>query len=261
MVEKKFPVSLRPFQPVTVFVSCDSMETDAMPGDEVEFFAQIRQRGLRADSSYDAINAEKIGRAAEERLVIGIESETFVSEQLAEIKEITRAAAKIQDLERRRAIEPEILEALHVNANPVIGVFVGVDLSGVGPIGILLAQSYQLRSINRAENSSRTYGMRPATGVLPQAFGCVAGKEFLEFPRESHLETMQEKCAFLKERRLGKPSLLDFYLHQTGGALACHESVSPAVSWIEELFVAPKQLQVCAGRFLPSDFIVDVPFP
>ena len=157
------------------------METDAMPGNEVEFFPEIRQRHLRTDSRYDAINAEKFGGTAEERLVIGIESETLVSEQLAKIKEITRAAAKIQDLKRRRAIEPEILDALHVDSNPVISVFVGVDLSGIGPIRVMLAQSYQLRSIDRGENTSRTYGVRPATGVFPQAFRRVAGEELLEF--------------------------------------------------------------------------------
>ena len=174
------------------------METDAVPGNEVEFFAEIRQRRLRADPSYDAINAEKIGCAAEERFVIRIESETFVSEQLAEVKEITRAAAKIENLERRRAIEPEILDALHVDSHPVIGVFIGVDLSGVGPIGILLAQSYQLRSINRAENASGTHWMRPATGVLPQAFRRIAGKELLEFVRKLHLQMMQESALYTR---------------------------------------------------------------
>ena len=96
------------------------------------FSAEIRQWRVRADSRYDPIYTEKFGRAAEERFVIGIEAESFVSEQPAEIKEVTRAAAKIQDLERRRAIEPEILDALHVDSNPVVGVLVGVDLSGVG---------------------------------------------------------------------------------------------------------------------------------
>ena len=182
------------------------METDAVPANEIEFFSEIRQRRLCIDSLDETINPEQLRCSAEERLVIGIESETLVSEQLAEVKEITRAAAKIENLERRRTIEPEILDALHVDSNPVIRVFVGVDLSGVRPIGILLAQSYQLRSINRAENTSRTYGMRPATGVFPQAFSCIAGKEFLEFARKLHLQTMQEKCAFLKERRLGQPS-------------------------------------------------------
>ena len=141
IVDKKFPVSLCPFQPVTIFVSCDSVETDAMPGNEIKLFAEIRQRCLCADSSYNAIYAEKIGRAAEERVVIGIKSEAFVPEQAAEIKEIARATAEIQDLERRRAIEPEILDAIYVDSNPVIGVFVGVDLSGIRPIWIMLAQS------------------------------------------------------------------------------------------------------------------------
>ena len=48
--------------------------------------------------------------------------------------------------------------------------------------------------------------MRPATGVFPHAFGCVAGKEFLEFARKSHFEMMQESPLYSRSDRLGQPS-------------------------------------------------------
>src|SRR5438477_5767761 len=58
-----------------------------------------------------------------------------------------------------------------------------------------------------------------------------------------------------------KPSVVNPYSGQTGDTFARHESASPAVSRIEELFVAPKHFQVCAGQFLPANFIIKVSFP
>jgi len=64
-----------------------------MRGDEVKFFAEIRQRRVRIDSREDAANAEELGRTAEERFVIGIEPETFVAEQMTNIEKVTGARA------------------------------------------------------------------------------------------------------------------------------------------------------------------------
>ena len=170
-----------------------------MRDDEIEFFSEIGQRRVRIDSSHDATNAEKFCRAAEKRFVIGIEPQTFVAEQTAEIEKITGAAAEIQDVERPRPIKPEVLHALYVNANPVVGVLIGVDLSRVRSIRIMFAQSYQFRLINRRENASRAYRVRPAANMLPQTFRRVAGKKLLKFLRESHGKTMQKRGALLKE--------------------------------------------------------------
>src|SRR4030095_16440278 len=133
---------------LTVFAPRDAMETNAMSGNQVEFFAQIRQGRLCIDSRDDAANAEELGRAAEKRFVIRVKAETFVTEELAEVEEITRAAAKIQNVERRRPIEPEVLHPLYIHANPVVRVLVSVNLSRVRPIGIMYAQPNQLRPIN-----------------------------------------------------------------------------------------------------------------
>ena len=59
----------------------------------------------------------------------------------------------------------------------------------------MFAQPYQFRLINRGENPSRTYRVRPAASVLPQTFRRVAGKELLKFSRESHGKTMQKRGA------------------------------------------------------------------
>ena len=104
----------------------------------------------------------------------------------AEIEKITGAAAEIQDVERRRAIKPEVLYAFYIDANPVVGVLVGVDLSRVRPIRVLFAQPYQFRFIYRGENPSGAYRVRPAGSMLPQTLRRVAGKKLLKFSRESH---------------------------------------------------------------------------
>jgi hypothetical protein len=44
-----------------------------MRSNEIELFAEIRQRRLRIDSRDNAPNAEELGRPAEKRFVVGIE--------------------------------------------------------------------------------------------------------------------------------------------------------------------------------------------
>jgi len=65
-----------------------------------------------------------------------------MTEHAAEVEKITGAAAEIENLQRRRAIEPKILHTLDVHVDPVRCVFVSIDLSGIGPVGITLAQPF-----------------------------------------------------------------------------------------------------------------------
>ena len=111
-----------------------------MSGDEVEFSSQIGQRRLRSDSCNHAANAEELGCAAEERFVVRVEAESFMAEELAEVEKITGAAAKIENLKRRRAIKPKVLHMLDIDADPVGCVLVSVDPSRVRPIWIMFAQ-------------------------------------------------------------------------------------------------------------------------
>ena len=111
-----------------------------MRSNEIELLAEIRQRRLCIDSRDDAANAEELGRSTKERFVVWIEPQTFVTEQTAKIKKISGAAAEIQNVQRRRAIKPKVLYAFYVNANPVVGVLVGVDLSRVRSIRVMFAQ-------------------------------------------------------------------------------------------------------------------------
>lgn len=140
IVDEEFPIARRPLDPFTVFVACYPMETNAVSSDEIEFFFKIGQGGFRIDPRDHAMDTEELSCAAKERVVVGVKTKSFVTEEPAEVKKITRAAAKIENLEWRRAIEPKVLHALDVDTNPVRCVFVSIDLSSIGSVRIALAQ-------------------------------------------------------------------------------------------------------------------------
>jgi hypothetical protein len=87
------------------------------------------------------MDIEQFGRASEERLLVGVEAEPFVTEEPTDVKEISRSASKIENAEGRSSIEPKILCMCHVNADPVSCVFIHIDPSRIRPVGITLAQS------------------------------------------------------------------------------------------------------------------------
>ena len=101
IVDEKFPVGLQPLQPFAAFGAPNAMETDAVASHQIKLLSKIRQRCLEMDPRDDAANIEELSYAAEERFIVGIEPESFVAEEPAEIKEVTGAAAKIENLERR----------------------------------------------------------------------------------------------------------------------------------------------------------------
>ena len=92
------------------------------------------------DSRNDTAHAKELGGAAKEGFVARIEPESFVTEKPTEIEKVTGPAAQIEDLKGRRSIEPKILYAFDVDADPVRCVFVSVDLPRIRPVRIPLAQ-------------------------------------------------------------------------------------------------------------------------
>src|SRR6266542_3168102 len=139
---KKFPIGGCPFEPFSVVGPRDPVKADAVAGHEIEFLSEIGQRRLRFDAPNDAPNVEELGCPAKERLLIGVEPEPVVPEEPAEIQEVTRAAAKIQDIKGRGTIEPKILRAFNVYADPVCCVFVRVDLPRIRAVGIKFSQVF-----------------------------------------------------------------------------------------------------------------------
>jgi hypothetical protein len=121
---------------------------------------------------------------------VRVESDSLMAEEPTDIEKITCSASKIENAQRWGAIEPEILRALHINADPISSVLVRVDPSRVRPVRIMLPQPFQFGPIKGTKNASRTDRMSPATSVFPQALCSIEGKQFLEFARNSHREIM-----------------------------------------------------------------------
>jgi hypothetical protein len=94
---------------------------------------------LRFDAPNDAPHVEELGCAPEERLLICVKPESFVTEESAQVEKITGAASKIENLQWWRTIEPKILRAPDIHTDPVRDIFVRVDLPRIRPIGIVFA--------------------------------------------------------------------------------------------------------------------------
>src|SRR5256886_10228750 len=111
-----------------------------MGSHEIKFLSELRQGRLRIDPGDRVANIEELSCAAEERFVVWHQAESLVAEEPTEVEKIARAAAKIENIQRRAAVEPKILGALNIDAHPVVCVFVRADLSGLGPAAITLPQ-------------------------------------------------------------------------------------------------------------------------
>lgn len=172
-----------------------AMKTDAMARDEVEFFADIGQGNLGIDTRADAAHMQQSGRAVEKRLIKTIQAEPVVAQRLADVKKITGAAAQIENPQRRRAIEPEILRPFGINRDPVCGIIVAVNPRRFRARWIKCAQLSPGCRIKAIEERLGIYRMSPAAHVLPQALDRVEGKQFLKFSRKSHLENDAAKLA------------------------------------------------------------------
>lgn len=140
IVDEKFPIDRRPFEPPAILGARNAMETDAVASHEIKFFSNVGQRHLWADPRDNALDVEKLSCAAKERFVVRVKAKSLVPEEPSEVEKITRTAAKIENMEWRRAIKPKVLNALNVYADPVGCVFVGVDSSRIGAVRIVLAQ-------------------------------------------------------------------------------------------------------------------------
>src|SRR3954468_17868136 len=71
IVDEEPPISLRPFQPVTVCLPRDPVKTDAKRSDQIESCAKIRQRSLSIDPADHTAYAEELCGSPEKRFVIG----------------------------------------------------------------------------------------------------------------------------------------------------------------------------------------------
>src|SRR5437899_5688685 len=92
VVEEEFPLWHLPQIGHFVIV-----EANHERGDEIEFFAEIRERTESVDALDYTANAEQAGKFAKHRQLIHIETDASVAEQLRNVKKISCAAPQIQN--------------------------------------------------------------------------------------------------------------------------------------------------------------------
>jgi len=189
-VDEKFPSGGRPFFLLAVGGASKAVETNALSSDEVELHSQVGQGDTGLDPCDDALHFQQRRCPAEERIIIGVQSKRVVSEETANVKKEAGAAAQIKNTQRRCAIEPQILRALHVYSDPIVGVLESIDRRRTRPKRILLAQFTHLFAINCRENFSSTDRMEQTNGVFPRALQRLTRKELSNFMRQSHRSTI-----------------------------------------------------------------------
>ena len=121
------------------------------------------------DPSDDARDVEQRSCCAKKRFAISIESQDVVAEIFADVKKVTCAAAKIENAQRRRAIEPKVLRALDVDVDPINDVFETIDPGRTRAIWILMAQIFELKPIDVVQNPALVDGMGGATEMFERA--------------------------------------------------------------------------------------------
>ncbi len=166
-----------------------------MRSHQVEFSSEIGQGNLTVDLRDHAAHVEELGQSAKNRFLVAIETDALMPEQTADVEKISRAAAKIENAQRPCAIEPKVLHPLHVHADPVISVLVGVDLSRIRPPRTLLAQADKFILVDRGEDSAAVYRMQCSRRVFPETGKDFGREELLNFSREPHGEKDADKSA------------------------------------------------------------------
>src|SRR2546421_5009015 len=87
----------------------------------------------------------------------------------ADIKEVTGATAKIENVQRRRAVEPKVLGALDVDVDPINDVFEAIDLRRAGSIRIFVTQLFELKPIDVVQDFTLVDRMRDAAKMFGRA--------------------------------------------------------------------------------------------
>ena len=168
IVDEKFPIGRRPFLPHVIFVSRDPVKTNPMACDEIEFFAEIGQGNPRIDSPNNSRHVEVFGHRPEEWIIVEVETETAVSEELADVEKISGAGPKVENAQWRGTIEPEILGAADIDVDPMCRILPGVGLARAGAARIVLGDPGDFSWINGRQDAFRIDWMNPASGVFPK---------------------------------------------------------------------------------------------
>ncbi len=168
IVDEKFPIGRRPLLPHVIFVPRDPVKTNPMAGDEIEFFAEIGQWNARIDSPNNSRHVEVFRHRPEEWIIVEVETETAVSEELADIEKISGPGPEVEDAQWQGTIEPEILCAPDVDVDPMCRILPGVGLARAVAARVMLGDPGDFGWINGRQNAFGIDWMTPARGVFPK---------------------------------------------------------------------------------------------
>ena len=184
VVDEKFPMIRVPF--FAGARAADALKTNSMRRYQIEFLPQIGQGSVRIDPRDDPPNPQHIESVAKKLMVIQIETERVVSERFTNVEKIACATAEIENAQRCRAIEPEVLCPFDINSNPVRNIGEPVYFWRARTLRILCAQLRRCHRIESRQNTTIVNRMKPAGDVLDDTLGAVAGQKFLQLVRNSH---------------------------------------------------------------------------
>ena len=136
VVEEKFPLGHGP--KIGLFMV---VKTDHEGGDEVELCPELGEGIESSDSPDYTTNAEEASDVCKHRHVVHIEPESGMPEQLGDVEEIPRAAAKVENAPPARQIELDLVYPSNVDLDPAVkieilrpmfaGIFHGVPLANL----------------------------------------------------------------------------------------------------------------------------------
>src|SRR5215467_14121399 len=109
IVEKKFPLPHAPKIGLFMVVKADQESSH-----DIEF-SQVGKGIERSDSPDHPTHAEQARNVSKHRELIQIDSDALVTEQLSDVKKISRATAKIENTFRAGNIEFDLANAADVD--------------------------------------------------------------------------------------------------------------------------------------------------
>src|ERR1700730_788701 len=141
-----------------------AMELDYKCGDEVEFFSQIGEGDSGIDARDDAAHIQQCRGSVEERLPRSVQPQSLVPQTVTDVEKVARAAAQIENTQRRAAIEPKILRPFDIDCHPVGCVIGPVNFQRLWPGWIKFAQLSPRHRIEPIEKPLRIHRVSPAAG-------------------------------------------------------------------------------------------------
>ena len=189
IVEKIIPLRHAPYINLLM-----TIEADQERSDEIEF-PEIGQGIESFDFQDHPAQIEQACEVVKHRQLIQIEAEPLVTEQLSDVKEISRTAAEIENSLRAHEIDFNLANAANVDADPSFEIQIFRPVLGGTFNSVTLADLLESTGIDRFDHSLRLQTKTLRTKKSERVPSC-AGPAFAiyefpkfmgKFPESSHL--------------------------------------------------------------------------